>query len=97
MADDNILDPNSTSSDYFAAQTADKTARILIQKSQSFYNTLRANAYLEKLAKMWRAYHGAYGDYVGFGHQIQFTGQQGELVHLPVNHFRNICTHIYTT
>jgi hypothetical protein len=96
MADDNILDtPDSTSSDYFAAQAPEKTAHVLIQKSQSFYNILRANSYLEKLAQMWKAYHGAYGDYVGFGHKVSFTGQQGELVSLPVNHFRNIATHIY--
>jgi Hom_end-associated Hint/Homing endonuclease len=29
------------------------------------------------------------------GHQINFTGEQGELVTLPVNHFRNIAQHIY--
>jgi len=87
-------EPTSTSSDYFAAQESEKCAGILLQKGQSFYNILRANAYLEKLANMWRAYHGAYGDYVGFGHQVNFTGQQGELVSLPANHWRNIASHI---
>lgn len=90
----NTNEPQSTSNDYFAAQDSTKTAGILLQKGQSFYNILRANAYLEKLANMWRAYHGAYGDYVGFGHQVNFTGQQGELVSLPVNHFRNIASHM---
>jgi hypothetical protein len=94
MAEDNIQHPRSTSSDYFAAQLPDKTASVLIQKAGSFFDILKANSYLEKLAQMWRAYHGAYGDYVGWGHKINFTGEQGELVSLPVNHFRNIATHI---
>jgi hypothetical protein len=65
MAEDNIQHPRSTSSDYFAAQLPDKTASVLIQKAGSFFDILKANSYLEKLAQMWRAYHGAYGDYVG--------------------------------
>lgn len=44
---------------------------------------------------MWRAYHGAYDNDLGFGHRINFTGEQGELVQLPVNHFRNIAQHMY--
>jgi hypothetical protein len=87
-------EPQSTSSDYFAAQPPEKTAGILLNKASSFFDVLRANSYLEKLASMWRAYHGAYGDYVGFGHKVNFTGEQGELVHLPVNHFRNIASHM---
>ena len=31
---------------------------------------------------------------MGYGHQIGFTGEQGELVTLPVNHFRNIAQHM---
>ena len=59
-------DKNTT---YFAAKEAKETASILLQKSFSFYNYLNANAYLQKLQKMWRAYHGAYADDMGFGHQ----------------------------
>jgi hypothetical protein len=80
---------------YFAALEPEKCASILLAKSQSFYNFLRANAYLDKLRDMWRAYHGAYGDYVGFGHQVTFAGEQGELTMLPVNHFRNLAQHMY--
>jgi hypothetical protein len=94
MAEDNIQHPRSTSSEYFAAQLPEKAASVLIQKAGSFFDILKANSYLEKLGQMWRAYHGAYGDYVGWGHKINFTGEQGELVSLPVNHFRNIATHI---
>lgn len=80
---------------YFAAKDAEHTARIVLGKADSFYNNLRANTYLEKLSKMWRAYHGAYGDNLGTGHEISFSGEQGELVQFPVNHFRNLAQHIY--
>jgi hypothetical protein len=45
---------------------------------------------------MWRAYHGAYSNDLGYGHRVEFSGEQGELVMLPVNHFANIAQHIYT-
>ena len=80
---------------YFAAKPADQVASNLLEKSASFFNLLRANAYLEKLQRMWRAYHGAYDNDLGFGHRINFTGEQGEYTQLAVNHFRNIAQHIY--
>lgn len=79
---------------YFAAKQADETASILLAKSKSFYNVLEANFYLEKLARMWRTYHGCFDVSVGGGHQISFTGEQEELVSLHVNHFRNLAQHI---
>lgn len=86
---------NNDKSVYFAAKPANETASILLSKSKSFYNVLEANTYLEKLSRMWRAYHGAYDSSVGGGHQIRFTGEQDELVKLHVNHFRNLAQHIY--
>lgn len=80
---------------YFAAKEAKDTAGILLQRAQSFYNVLSTNSYLDKLQGMWRMYHGAYMSDSGMGHKIQFTGEQGELVHMPVNHFRNLAQHIY--
>lgn len=79
---------------YFANQEATKAAGILLDKSDSFYNVLRSNAYLEKIQKMWSAYHGIFGESSGDGHQIQFDGQQGELVQFPVNEFRNLAQHM---
>lgn len=79
--------------EYFAAKDANKTASDLMDKAKSFYSMMESNQYLDKLAMMWKAYHGCYsGD---DGHQITFTGEQGELLQLPVNHFRNIAQHIY--
>lgn len=86
----------SDSEKYFAAKPANETASALLSKGSSFFNLLRANAYLEKLQRMWQAYHGVYSEsYVGYTHRVNFTGEQGELVQLPVNHFRNLAQHIY--
>lgn len=81
---------------YFASKKAEDCAGILLAKGDSFFNILRANAYLEKMGRMWRAYHGAFSSDLGYGHSVEFTGEQGELVQLPVNHFRNIAQHMYT-
>lgn len=80
---------------YFAAKEAKEAAAVLLEKSKTFYKVLESNYYLDKLDQMWRAYHGSYNtnDY-GFDHEINFTGEQGELVNLPVNHFRNLAQHI---
>lgn len=81
---------------YFAQKKPEDCAGILLAKGDSFFNILRANAYLEKMSRMWRAYHGAYSNDLGYGHRVEFSGEQGELTMLPVNHFRNIAQHIYT-
>ena len=86
--------PNNSNETYFAAKAGNETANILLDKAKSFYNFMEANAYMVKLRNMWRAYHGAYGDYMGYGHRTEFTGEQGELVMLPVNHFRNLAQHM---
>ena len=80
---------------YFADMDAKDAASILLDKGSSFFNLLRANAYIDKINAMWLAYHGAYNKDVGYGHQITFSGEQGELVQLPVNHFRNLARHMY--
>lgn len=79
---------------YFAAKPATETATILLTRAASFYNYLSANQYLDKLRRMWEFYHGAYNVGYGVGHATAFTGEQGELVQLPVNHFRNLAQHI---
>lgn len=82
---------------YFAANPdPKKVASSCMDKGQSFYNLLRANAYIEKIHRMWRFYHGSFTDDLGYSHKIDFTGEQGEYTNLMVNHFRNIAYHIYT-
>lgn len=87
---------NGESDIYFAAhEDPKKTASVALQKGQTFFNYLQRNNYLDKLRKMYHFYYGNFNkDYSG-GHEITFTGEQGELVNLPINHFRNIAQHIY--
>ena len=82
--------------EYFAAREADDTARIVLTKAHKWFHTLDVNGYLDKLKEAWSAYHGAYYTDIGSGHRITFSGEQGELANLPVNHYRNICRHILT-
>ena len=80
---------------YFAADDAEKLASTCISKASSFYNTLNANYYLDKLVSQWQFYHGEYsGSLSGDSHRIAFSGEMGELTQLPVNHYRNIAEHI---
>ena len=86
---------NDSARQYFAARPAKEAASDLMSRATSFYNTMNANAYLLKIERMWSAYHGIYNSNYGFNnHAIQFTGEQGELVFVPVNHFRNLAQHI---
>lgn len=80
---------------YFAAKESKETASILLNRARSFYNILESNNYLDKLKNMFQAYYGNYSTYTD-GHKIEFGGEQGELVQLPVNHFRNIAQHTLT-
>lgn len=82
---------------YFASLPLEDAVPIFKRKADEWFKTLTNNNYLEKVRRCWLAHHGAY--YSGFntfdsGHSITFGGEQGELVNLPVNHFRNIAEHI---
>lgn len=79
---------------YFAARDASDTASVLEAKVNEWSNSIEMNGFLEKLRSCYTAYHGAYYNDTGTGHQISFSGEQGELVNMPVNQFRNIATHM---
>ncbi len=79
---------------YFASNDADKTAAVLLNKANLWFNQLYSNGYLDKIKEMWMAYHGAYYQSASDGHKILFGGEQGELVQIAVNHLRNIAQHI---
>jgi hypothetical protein len=80
---------------YFAAQEPEKTASNLLKKSETFFNVLNSNSYLSKIKDMYRFYYGHFNGDANDSHEISFTGEQGELVKLPVNHFRNLARHMY--
>lgn len=79
---------------YFAAKEAKVTADTLLKRAHAWYNQLYTNGYLGKVRDMWMAYHGCYYTTPGSAHKISFSGEQGELVNLAVNHIRNIAQHI---
>lgn len=75
---------------YFAADEAETTVNELIRKSENWYKNIQFNRYLDRIRRSWAAYHGAYYDE---SHAISFGGEQGELVNLAVNHYRNLAQH----
>lgn len=75
---------------YFAARDSNETVSVLLSKAQAWFKNLDTSGYLDKLRELWAAYHGAYYSTVQNGHKISFSGEQGELANLPVNHLRNI-------
>jgi len=77
---------------YFAAKEADETASILMDKAKTFFNRMEENKHLTKINNMWKAYHGFYNQN---SHEVSFTGEQEELVDIPVNHYRNIAQHMH--
>lgn len=78
---------------YFAEREATDVAGVLMEKASGYYEKLESNDYLTTTRNMWRFYHGYFN---GADHEITFTGEQGELVDLPVNHFRNLARHMHT-
>lgn len=80
---------------YFAAREATNTASVLLAKGRTFFTVLEANQYLKKISDMWRYYYGNFNnDMDSSAHEISFTGEQGELVRLPINLFRNLARHL---
>jgi hypothetical protein len=80
---------------YFAAKSPEKTAADLLQKGRTYFNVLESNRYLDKIRDMFRFYYGNFDD-SSKSHEISFTGEQGELVRLPINVFRNLARHIHS-
>lgn len=76
---------------YFAADESEKTVKHLMSKSVQWFKGVSDIDYIEKIKRSWRAYHGQYYDR---GHDLSLGGEQGELVNLAVNHYRNLARHI---
>jgi hypothetical protein len=80
---------------YFAARPSDEKAVALMEKTTSFYNRLQTNSYLDKISNMYHYYYGNFNFDEDSGHEVTFAGEQGEIVRLPVNHFRNLARNIF--
>jgi hypothetical protein len=79
---------------YFAAKPANKVMTVALERAKTFYQSTQRNNWKDKLTDMYRAYYGMFSD--GSEHKIGFTGEQGELVEMPINHFRSIARNMYT-
>lgn len=81
-------------SKYFAAKDGESVANTLMHKANAWYNELAMNGYLWKIRDAWMAYEGIFFDNSAGSHKITFGGEQGELVNIAVNHYRNISDHV---
>lgn len=76
---------------YFAAEESTKKVEYLMSKSQSWFQNLQNNDYLDKIQRSVAAYQGTY---YNSNHSVSYGGEQGELVNLAVNHYRNLAQHM---
>jgi hypothetical protein len=76
---------------YFAADAPEEVVKTLIRKSDTWFEGVNRTNYIEKIERSWRAYHGYYYDN---GHTVSLGGEQGEIVNMAVNHYRNLAKHI---
>ena len=91
------MDNSKKESKYFAAtRDAKKLGSNLMNKVTGFQKLNQALGVTNKLKNSWASYHGMFWNTFGGSHQVTFTGEQGELSQLPVNHLRNIITHMKT-
>jgi hypothetical protein len=81
---------------YFAADKAEVKVRVLREKSSDWFAGINDSNYLNKIERSYKAYYGDYYGSSGHGdHAISFGGENGELVNLAVNHYRNLARHIH--
>lgn len=78
---------------YFATSEAEELVAYLDNRSKYWFETLKANSYLDKIKRSMLFYHGSF---YGTDHQVSFGGETGELANLAVNHYRNIGQNILT-
>lgn len=79
--------------EYFAAAEPGNLVEYLERRSSQWFQVLSESNYLDKLQRSWQSYHGVYYE---DSHAVSFSGEQGELVNLPINHYRNIAQNILT-
>lgn len=79
---------------YFAARDSEQTAAAALEKAKTWYSQIKSNNYITKMANMYRFYYGNFNKGMQEDHVISFTGEEGELVSVPVNMFRNLARHV---
>lgn len=76
---------------YFAVDKAEDCVSYLESAAANWYNSMQRNNHLEKMIRSWCYY---YGDFYDASHEITFSGESGELLNMPIGHYRNIAQHI---
>lgn len=76
---------------YFAADKAEETINYLEDKANGWYNHIQRNGLLMKMVTSWSYY---YGQFYDSSHEITYAGESGELLNMPIAHYRNIAQHI---
>lgn len=79
---------------YFAKKEAQDAASVLLKKAEYWSKGIITTNYLNRCKRSWYAYNGSYFDQNSDTHQVLFAGEQGELVQIAINHYRNIGTHL---
>lgn len=80
-----------SSNKYFAVDTAEECVSYLESAAKNWYDSIQKNSYLEKMIRSWSYY---YGDFYDSAHEITVSGESGELINMPIGHFRNIAQHM---
>lgn len=78
---------------YFASDEPDNLVEYMEKRSGAWFQTLSESNYLDKIQRSWQSYHGVYYE---DSHAISNGGEQGELVNLAINHYRNIAQNMLT-
>lgn len=81
---------------YFAVREPTYVADYMSARAATFWEQSETFGYLDTIRRSWLAYYGLDSATNGDTHVIQFTGDQGELTSVKVNHFRSIAQHMYT-
>jgi hypothetical protein len=79
---------------YFAAKPSKETVAVLQKKAVNWFDRITTNRYLDKIRNSWMAYYGI-TSVSDDGHEITFSGEQGELANISVNHYRNLGQHLH--
>jgi hypothetical protein len=87
------MQKSRSNNQYFGADKAEDLVSYLNKKGQTWYGNLSTSKYLDKLKKSWLSYH---GNFYENSHEVSYGGEVGELVNLPVNHYKNIANNIIT-
>jgi hypothetical protein len=80
-------------SKYFANKEAPELVDVALSKYKDFFSFYESSGYLTKVKKLYAMYYGMNSDGSG-DHQINFNGENGELLSINVNHIRNFANYM---